>query len=194
MEFKQILLILLSLLLIGCANSVTEKEKTYQDLMNDAWKKFEQQDYDGALATFLEAETMDKTSDVVGAIGWTYLLKSDLENATKTFSQTGFTSVDITAGLGFLFNAIESYGKSIEAIKVVENQNPNWSFGFGLNLGMNDLYILLAQNQFLLGNYNEALVALKKVDKTFVADPNTLEGRKAMSQKIESLNKYIIPK
>ena len=182
----------LGLFFFSCSNTTPESEKTYETYYNQGWEAFTQKEYPRALIAFLEAEKLNKTSDIVSAIGWVYLVQSDLEKAKQTLFQTGFSSINISAGLAFLYNATGDFTQSIQAVNVVENENSDWAFAYGLNLTMKDLYVVLAQNHFALGNFKESVDVLQKIDSAFTANPDTFDGQKRIASKIESMNKHIV--
>ena len=67
----------------------------------------------------------------------------------------------------------------------------DWVFAYGLSLSSGDLYLLRAENYFLLGKFAESLVEVQRLNVTFTANLTTPDGIAALASEIERLKSEV---
>ncbi len=166
-------------------------ELIYQQLLEEGWMHFQSQEYDSALFKFSRARMKHPTAAApYTGLAWTYMMMDRLEvadfnfdNATRQFE----IDVHAYAGWAFLKNALQQFQASNTLADQALSLDSSWTFPYGLPLNVTDLWILQAENYFLLGDFASSLQMVQKLNPNFLADVTTPEGRLALAQEIERL-------
>lgn len=189
-----IALLIIALVLCGCPSSDSSVEphaETYDDLINKGWTEFSDKDYIVAIEKFNAAKSLEPNNfKAYSGLGWTYLKNDQLTNSIQEFSigaQKEGSGADIKAGWAFVLNADKKYADSNIKIDSTLSSDSNWTFSQGLGLDKNDLFVLRAENFFLLGNFEESLNAVQVLNPSFLANILTSEGRADLALEIERL-------
>ena len=185
MKTRHILSAVLILLLSACGGGSGGGGKSYQDIVDDGWGEFSSGDYEAAFDHFTEAieKKPDEAAGYAG-LGWALMLMDNLAQASGTFN-TGSTKTnptsDLYAGWAFALNAQKSYANSITRIDQALTMDASWNLfgGAALNLGVNDLRVLKAENQFMLGQFSASLATIKVVNPSFSLTAVTTDDDKA---------------
>ncbi|KAA3617350.1 MAG: hypothetical protein D8M58_02800 [Calditrichaeota bacterium] len=194
---KKILVIFLAVFLItACSKQTsdsTPEDLTYAEAMEKGITAFESSDYQDAVSKFNSALEQNADSALVYTwLGWASF-KADILNDANTFFSTGSSKinpdVDLYAGHSFVLNALKEYSESNSIIDTFYSalDDSVWSFNYGLDIGLNHIYLLSAQNYFALGDYSESLDWVQVVDPEFSVNVNTTEGLADLADKIEEL-------
>lgn len=183
-------------LLSGCKGSITrEGILTYEELIMQGWEAFEKGDYRAASGKFFEAKSLDiNQAEAYNGMGWSYFKLDSLEKAVDEFGVCASQhdpSPDLHAGWAFTLNALKEYEKSNEHIAEALLLDADWVFAYGLSLSSGDLYLLRAENYFLLGKFAESLVEVQRLNSTFTANLATPAGIAALASEIERLKSEV---
>lgn len=177
--------------LIACSSSEEPKAPTYQELINQGWTAFSQDQYETAANSFSQAKS--KNPNEAGAytgLGWCSFKLDDLIHANTEFdlgSTKSNPSADLYAGWAFVLNAQKDYANSnIQADQALAN-DLNWGFAHELSLDINDLHVLKAENYYLLGNFSQSLMEVQILNPDFNVDLTNSEGQSELAAEIERL-------
>ena len=168
-------------------------ELIYEQLIKEGWQHFAQAQYDSALYKFARAASKfpEQAEPHIGA-GWTHMASGELEKASEqlhlAITLEGNTATAF-AGLAFLDNAWKNFSQSNQWIDSVFHQEPSWEFQHGWHLAAIDLWLLKAENYFMLGQFQASLKALQQVEPAFQADVTTTEGQAALAAEIARLRR-----
>ena len=188
----------------GSAQSTpTNPGPSYTDVVGEGWSAFHSGDYQGAITRFEQAISMDSTQvEAFSGLGWSLSRLGELETADPVFargsSKAGSAALraDLFAGWAFLTNAradtsgtdLQSYLDSNSRAGQALTLAPAWSFSHIAGLDDQDLHLLRAANDFLLGEFTQSLTETRVLAPTFTADVATPDGRAALAAEIESLH------
>lgn len=164
---------------------------TFEAYVEEGWNKFADGYYASAIDNFLEAISMDATTaEAYTGLGWSYLRNNNLADGNQAFVD-GEAATDpaahLYAGWAFLLNALKAYSDSNEKATTALTMDADWEFDLGFPLDAADLYLLRADNFFLLGNFDESLQQVRLVNPAFDADVSTVEGQSELAAEIEIL-------
>ena len=184
-----------SILLVYFFSSCSEKESTTaeppptaEEYLQMGWDEFENQNYETALENFEISFQKDNwLDDAMSGAGWSAGYLSQLTVAVEYFTQ-GYNvtenNEDITAGFAFIYNAQKKYENSNEwALKV----KSNWIFSHDVSVNINDVFLLIAENCFALGDFENSLIYVQILNPVFTCDIYSIEGRAALAAEIERL-------
>ncbi len=166
-------------------------ELIYAQLLEEGWLHFQSQEYDSALSKFSRARVKNPTAAAPHTgLGWTYMMMNELDKADFHFREaTSQFEVDIHAyaGWAFLKNALQEFAESNLRVDQTVSLDSNWTFPYGLSLDVLDLWLLKAENFFLLGDFAASLKEVQKINPYFSVDISTTEGQIALAAEIERL-------
>lgn len=183
-------------LLSGCKGSITrEGILTYEELIMQGWEAFEKGDYRAASGKFYEAKSLDiNQAEAYTGMGWSFFKMDSLAKAIGEFSVCATqhdAAPDLHAGWAFTLNALKNYEASNEHIAEALLLDEDWVFAYGLALSSGDLYLLRAENYFLLGKFAESLVEVQRLNPAFTANLATPAGVAALASEIERLKSEV---
>ncbi|NOX37403.1 MAG: hypothetical protein GXO78_07695 [Calditrichaeota bacterium] len=166
-------------------------ELIYQQLLEEGWMHFQNQEYDSALYKFSRARVKNPTAAApYTGLAWTYMMMDELETADFNFENATLqfeVDVHAYAGWAFLKNALQQFEASNIRVDQALSLDSSWTFPYGLPLNVVDLWILKAENYFLLGDFSSSLQMVQKLNPDFSVDVSTPEGQMALAQEIERL-------
>ena len=177
----------------SCGSSTTDVDQQQPiSKLSEAWTLFEKKDFATAINHF--QSVIDESDDInayVG-IGYSYMFRNDYFNATLRLNQALSTkpiNADLLGALVFILNA---EGNDINSSNQFADQlltlDKDWSFGHGLNLTVMDIYLVQAQNYFILADFASSLSRLQLIDSTYSINVDTESGILELGETIELLN------
>jgi len=179
----------------GSENVFKPVDKEAQVLVEEGWEKFSYRGYQNALLKFQEAITKDDTySEAYCGAGWASARIPNLQTASNYFSQCLSLDIyyaDAYAGLAFVYNAGKAYQNSISSAQYTLELNSKWAFDHDSSLDYKDLYLIMAEDYFALGDLSSSLAQVKLLDPTFDANVDSFEGKQALAEKIERLRSIV---
>ncbi len=177
--------------LTACDSNQGPSGPTFEDLISEGWSQFSQGKYGEAISSFLDARALEQEDAATyTGIGWSQLLQDSLTKANLEFNLgAGKPGVGATlfAGWAFSLNAIKNHFASNQKADSVIAYSVNWSFEHGLPVDINDIYILKAENYFILGDLVNSLTAVQFVNPDFSVDVTTNAGQAELALEIERL-------
>jgi len=191
-------LILSPLFLASCGKSednATGPTVTAQDLVDQGWDHYRNQQWQDALNSFLGA--MDKNgnlADAYNGAGWVEgQLAGKLNSAADRFArclQKDSSRYDAIGGWAFVEYQRNNLQSAINKADSLLHRRPLWKFLHQQELDYNDVYLMKAKSQFLLGRYADSYqTVVEHLDSEFSADINTSFGRQQLSDEIERLER-----
>ncbi|HHL71980.1 MAG TPA: hypothetical protein ENJ29_05650 [Bacteroidetes bacterium] len=181
----------LSVGFIACDSNNEPSGPNFDDLVERGWSRFSEKKYGEAIDEFRNARALEQDNAATyTGIGWAQLLQDSLSRANSEFNLgAGKPGVgaDLFAGWAFSLNAIKNHFASNQKADSVIVYDVNWSFAYGLPLDINDIYILKAENYFILGDMVNSLTSVQFVNPDFSVDVTTHAGQAALAQEIERL-------
>ena len=154
---------------------------SFAEYLSEGTSAFDTGDFATALSKFNLAKNQNSdSSSVYHWLGWANFKLDNLADAKSAFA-TALTkanpSEDAYAGFSFVLNAQKEYENSNTNLNILfADLDSDWVFAHGLNLGMDHLRLLYAQNYFALGDFSQSLSWVQAVDSGFSANVNTSEG------------------
>jgi len=145
-------------------NTSAEKSFTTQVnsrfLLTRAWSKFEQGQYEEALADFEAALSISvNLSDAYVGLGWSYAFLGSLDDAKKQFDNAISIDkqlLDAYVGRGMVFLAKHKYYLSLGDLTHVLEENAAYVFSHNTTIDYRDVHIALAEAYFYQGKYSNA--------------------------------------
>jgi hypothetical protein len=169
---------------LSCGTASEAKDATYEENVKAAFSEFKKGQFKNAASRLKRAvkQEPDSLNVHAGAIAWASLKSYDVDSALYYFDiayTADMTNYDAIAGQAF---ALSIKAKSLEmpesgeylymsndkAEEVIDDHN--WSFAYNLNLSNNHLYLLEAQNHFVLGNFYDSEDYAEDLSYMLVAD------------------------
>lgn len=86
----------------------------------------------------------------------------------------------------YILNIQENYEASNNYADSLLSIDSTWASNF-VDLDSTDIFLLKAQNYYALGEFENSLEAVQRVNPDFSADVSTTEGRRALATEIERL-------
>ena len=185
--------------LLSCSDDkkVNVTSLTTQELIKQGWDFFRHNNLNQAELYFTELTTRADSS-LVGfyGLGWTYVKKTQFENARNEFSKfisrdtlniystTSSEYIDVQAGFSVAYNALKAHSSAITASQRVPN---TWIFRHDEKIESVDIRLIRADSQYSLSLFPAVLTTIRTIDPVFNADPNTVEGQLLMARKLESM-------
>ena len=149
-------------------------------LLDAAWKKFENKDYDGAHTEFT---TLNGPESRIG-LGWTLLRMDSIPEADRAFRvAAGDSILDGYAGMAITSWKTGRYATAIYAASFVERLDPEYYFVHDPSVELNDLILHKAFCQYYLNDLTACNASIKKIDQTWVVSTNPT----VILNKLESL-------
>jgi tetratricopeptide (TPR) repeat protein len=185
---KNLMLVLFILSsLVGCGGETSDP-----DHVAKGWDAFTIGDLSKAYDQFSTAYLNDpEDSEAAHGFAWTLLKLDSLDRSLFFFDRADQLSViqeaDVLAGWSFALNAEKNYTESNAKAALALTADPNWEFTYGLGLNSVDLYLVQAENYFVLGNFTSSLAAVKSINASFSADITNATGRSQLAVEIERL-------
>lgn len=159
-------ILFLSLILTCVTGACDDYEAS---LMDAAWKKFENQDYDGAYAEF---SALNGPNARIG-LGWTLLRMDSIPEADRAFRIAAADSVlDGYAGIAITSWKTGRYTSAIYAANFVERWDPEYYFVHDPSVELNDLILHKAFCQYYLNDLTACNASIKKLDPAWVTSTN----------------------
>ncbi|MDP8228123.1 MAG: hypothetical protein P9M15_01570 [Candidatus Electryoneaceae bacterium] len=189
---------MLLLITVGCSDDdggTTGPELSAQELVDEGWDKFEEDDWNGALTDFRSAIDRDiNLSDAYNGAGWASGKSPDgLNNAADYFDvslQKDTTRYDALGGWAFVVYQQGEWQLSIEKAEYVLHRRPGWRFLHQSSLDFNDLRLMMTTAWCNLDNYDTAYnIVIDYLNPTFETDITTPEGRRELLEEIERLRR-----
>jgi len=187
-------LVMAILILVPACKGDSKKDKepeTFEEYIEAAWDAFADEDYDEAIEYFAEAIVLDNTViDGYTGLGWSYLRDDQLDEGNQAFGDGALLNVldaDLFAGWAFLLNALKEYANSNLKANVALTANSEWQFENGFPLDVDDLYLLKADNFFMVGYFENSLVQVQMINPAFIIDFDSVEGQTELAAEIERL-------
>ena len=196
---KQVRWLGLVLVILGSCTRIFDpafvEDLLYRQYVRDGWEAFAYRDYQYAIERFSRAAAKDSLrGDAFAGLGWTYLMLENFPAADFNFARCARnpdSSYWGYAGWAFLKSVQDSFTVSNHYLRIVIEQVPTWHFPHGLFLRVSHLWALMAHNYFLLGDYNNSLQAIRKVNPSFSANVETPEGLTALALEIEKWLQHV---
>jgi len=190
---KYLLCLLILLLTINCElqNGTTPIDKDVEELVTEGWYQFKAGNYYFALEKFRDAIAKDNNyAEAYNGAGWSSARLTNLSDAVAYFTQSiakNSSLIEAHAGLAFVYNAQKEYQSAINSANKALSLTSNWLFAYDETIDYQDLYLILAASYFALGNFNQSLAQVKKINSSFNADIATYEGKSSLAEEIERL-------
>ncbi len=178
---------------LGCdiQNGTNVSDGKVTELINSGWEQFEAGNYSAGLQKFEQAISQNETSaEAYCGAGWCYARLTNLAAAVRNFNEAislDANLADAHAGLAFVYYAQKQYNSAISSANKTLSLSSIYLFAHDRSLGYKDLYLVIAACYFALGDFNQSLAFVKKLNPTFSADPGTFDGRSALAEEIERL-------
>ena len=177
-------------LLIACGDKKSSSKTKYEKQLNTAGDQFESGSYTDAKTSFEAAIALDPDkATAYSGLAWCEFKLNNLSAAATQFATAATKTnppADAYAGWGFLLNAQKDYTGSNAKADLALNKDNTWEFTYGLGLSYQDLYVVKAENYFLLSDFASSLAMVKLLNNSFNADINTDAGRAALAKEIET--------
>ncbi len=191
------------LLSLGCGGGEESTTPAVQDLIQQGWHWFENQQVDSAYAAFGEAVSRDPSNaEAWLGIGWASLRLYDPVYAHQSFLRAlnlGGDSLDAWAGLAIAdadpLPDPTPYGMPLDSVlllAVTASQQVlgrDSAYRFSHDPTVTATLLLLEEARALcsLGRFADALVVVQQLDPEFWVDVSTPEGRAALLERIAEL-------
>lgn len=197
-----IIIIILCVLLFACSKKVssTTNYESYSDtqLQTEGWKNFTQGNYNNAI-TYFEILSRRATSSFKGynGLGWCYLMQYQFSNAESNYKTiialdtlntvvaTDTLYSDLYAGLSLVY---ASKGESALALEQTSKVQVSWTLKAKPVINYKDIVLIRATSFYDIGQFENSLVEVKKIEPAFSCDVSTSEGRLLLARKIEELS------
>ncbi|HMW31861.1 MAG TPA: tetratricopeptide repeat protein [bacterium] len=187
---KKYILCFLTLWVLSCGGD-SGRSVSYSETVERGATALNEGSYAEAIKHFSDALAMNADRpEAFAGLGWAYLFSDSVEASEAAFSDGSMLAnpgADLQAGYAFLLGVKKNHASSNARIVSVLAAEPQWSLSYGLNIDYKDLYLLKAENHFLLGEYASSLTAVKQIQSAFNVNTNTAEGIAQLASKIESL-------
>jgi tetratricopeptide (TPR) repeat protein len=192
-KFLTYVAIALCAMLLSCSTSPSDKSAS--QLVQEGWQAYAAKNFPAALSNFDEAIAKDgNLTDAYNGAGWTNAKLGNLSTSVSRFTtglQKDAGSLEIKAGLSFVFNAIGDYVQSLTMAQAVITANANWSFSRDGTVSVADLRLVMAAGYFAQGEYSLSLQQVQLLNASFQADITTIPGQAALAQEIERLRSIV---
>lgn len=162
---------LIIVLVFSCGTASEAKNATFSENVKAGNRLFENGKYRYATSRLKRAieQQPDSLNVLAQWVGWASL-RSDAVDSAITYFDVAYvyddTNYDVIAGQAFALNikakALSAYAahelmeKSNMKAEHVLDENPDWYFPYGINLGKEHLILLMAQNYFGLGDFYDS--------------------------------------
>ncbi len=179
--------------LLGCEvqNGTDISDGKINELINSGWEQFEAGNYSIGLQKFEQAISQDETSaEAYCGAGWCYARLTELSAAVLNFNEAisiNASLLDAHAGLAFVYYAQKQYSPAISSANKTLSLSSVYLFGHDRRIDYKDLYLVIAACYFALGDFNQSLTFVKKLNPSFTADLATFDGKSALAEEIERL-------
>jgi tetratricopeptide (TPR) repeat protein len=197
MTLKRLLAVLLILCLFNsCSNNDGgSTAKTPEELLAAGWTSYGQKSYAVALDYFTQAyQGKGSLADAYNGAGWANAKLGSMTTARDRFL-TGLakdsTNPDILAGLAFVYNTLKDYPSSVAKGNAVLHINASWVFFRDVSMSVSDLHLLLAEDYFAEGDFQNSVAQVKLLNTSFGADVTTDAGKIALATEIERLRPLV---
>lgn len=183
MKIKTILVVTI-ILSISCGSSNSESA------VDKGWNLFLDGNYSEARQVFQSAyEKNPQNIAAISGLAWSLLKIDSVQFALNFFPQAlgSKPSPDVHAGLAFTKNILKNYLGSAESAKSALDLDSIWTFPYDPQINYRDLWILRAEDFFVLGDFSSALTELHKFDPSFAPDITTPAGKTQLANKIEEI-------
>jgi tetratricopeptide (TPR) repeat protein len=181
------------LLFCACGDDGGGVTVTAKELTDQGWIKFQAGDFNGAAADFNAAVGLDvEYAPAYLGLGWAELRRSRAgfaEDALITYlAKSSAQGNDALAGLAFACDAESKPEEAIAYALDLLSSDPQWSFGHDSNVNYLDVALLLADNYYLISEYDQSLAVVQQYfDPTFNPNIDTDQGRTELADKLASL-------
>jgi hypothetical protein len=193
----QITLIMILMLFVACSDKKDYHKMSSDNLFNEGWRAFKKGNFGEAEKCFSALSiTQDAPFKGHYGLGWTYIKRYNFVNAKLQFNSFftvinngGYTvsdtiSTNVRMGQTITYCALGEHQNAITSSNTIQ---PNWFLEYDTKINANNIIIIRAMSQFLLGRFSDALTTVRRIDGIFEADINTIEGRLKLSEKIDQL-------
>ncbi|GEM_PF-2903428 len=185
----------------GCSKKTTEPAApSIDELMTNGWNAFHQGYFSSARDYFNQVLAQNSGyTDALNGKGWCLGILGDRAGALSAFNSglaSAPTNNSLRAGLAFTLAAMDSGGRAVTQDSTILAADSLWQLGhryvmsWDYLMDWRDLRVLLAEELFELGRFDEALAQVKKLDPSVsVGTDFTLpENQAALLVEIERLS------
>ena len=194
---KPVFIILILVLLVsGCSkDGGGPTQKTAEELVTEGWQAYAAKNYVKAADNFLEALKLKSSlADAYNGSGWAQAKLNHLSVADTAFVlglAKDPASMQMKAGLAFVYSAEKKYALSVQRTNEVLASDSAWAFSRDLSIGASDLHLLLAENYYAEGDFVSSLEQVRLLNSFFNADVTKATGRAELSAEIERLRTLV---
>lgn len=171
-------LVVLSLAL-GCGDNGGGPELTAEQLTEQGWDKFEDNQFEEAVSEFDQALGKDpEYGEAYNGVGWCCVKIDSLEAAIDAFGQAisnGVISADPRAGKAIVYRDLEpvDFQMAIDWADSGLAIDSDYAFTHDDTFDYKDLRLILAQSYYGLSQYDEALAQVDILNPTNTLDPES---------------------
>ena len=179
--------------LLSCSHSDTSSPapETAIQLVGDGWQAYANHQYQLALNKFNSAISLSGSMvDAYNGAGWSSAKLDQLSGAATLFGRGNTrdtNNTDILAGLALVNNARKNYAASAANASAVLQKNAHWFFERDTLVDYDDIRVVLAEDDYAVGDFNSSLAVVRLMDASFTADVAGVQGQTALAQEIERL-------
>jgi len=179
--------------IVSCSHSDTSSPPTETpvQLIGDGWQAYSNHQYQLALNKFNSAISLNGSMvDAYNGAGWSSAKLNQLSNAATIFGRGNVrdtTNTDILAGLALVNNGRKNYSVSAASANAVLQKNAHWFFERDTLVDYYDIRVVLAEDDYALGDFSSSLAVVRLMDASFSADVTGVQGQTALAQEIERL-------
>lgn len=185
-----IMIALVALALFGCSDE-DDSQTDYNAILIDGWEEFVLGNYADAEAKFQQlVDANEMLGKAYNGLGWCALYQDQLDNAETDFSKAlqeeldDDTYQDVIGGLVIVYDALN---RPQDCVDSSGNLSTDWVFSHDETLDYDDIILIRAISYYALGEFENSLTEVQKLDPDFSADVSTVEGRADLANKIEQL-------
>jgi tetratricopeptide (TPR) repeat protein len=137
-------------------------------LTDEGWDLYGRREYQGAVTKFDEALQQGcSTTDAYNGKGWAYAKMDSLSKAREQFTlsiQKGLSVVEAMVGRAAVNLELKVYREALQDAENALTLAPQYQFVRDRSVDYRDLYLIIAQAAYRLGNYRKAQEAVDLLD------------------------------
>lgn len=161
------------------------------DLTDKGWQQYESGDMTGAVSSFTDATSWDPYyADAYNGLGWCYIDLDELSSARSNFElclSVTDTILDPYAGLAIALSDLPDDASAIEYADSLISKDWYYAFSHKSSITVEDVRLARAKSCCNAGRFGDALTEIQYFEPSFLADPGTSAGQRAILEKLEEL-------
>ena len=192
---KYLVIIITALFSFSCG-TIISPEKTPEQLLTEAETLFAEGKYSDALISFetlIENESIEVKAKSYTGLAYVQMRLDQLSDSYASFSNglslsTTVAENDLKSGLSALEHSYKkNYQKSIVLSNEILQSNPTFKMMYDSSIDFNDIRLNFAQSYFMIKNYSDCLLEVKRLGKLPNLTINDSEIEYKLAQSLSEL-------